>query len=165
MTSRTTTPQDPDAPARDALMDDYRRRRLAAGITSREVSRCLGMHKTSAGQWEARRPANPLVSSLATYGEVIGLRPVFTLEGVEAAEPPAFATLLAMGYVGAAWLTKLIATRKQLGFAPRDLAARSTFSRRAVLLMELDDHEPHLETLQAYARGLGGRLDVRWEEL
>lgn len=146
-------------------MDDYTALREASGISMKSVARALGVNKSAPGSWEQRRPANPLVSSLVRYGEAVGIRPVLTVDGVDAPPPATVPALLACGYVGAACLAWLVAARQHLGVGHRELAARAGLSPRAVYLMERDDHEPHLGTLQGYARVLGGRLTARWETL
>lgn len=166
MTVRTTEATDPDAPARAALMDEFRVRRRAAGIGQKPLARHLGVAESTPGHFEKRRPANPLISSLVRYGEAVGLRLVLTLEGVEAPDPPAAATFLAMGFVGAAAHARLVAARAHLGLTQEEVSRRAGGrSRKAFCLFEGDDHEPHLATLQQYARALGGRYSARWEVL
>jgi transcriptional regulator with XRE-family HTH domain len=166
MSVRMTVPTDlEDATARDDLMAQYTHRRLELGVTFRQIAHCLGLADTSPAYFEQRRPANPLISSLVRYGHVLDVRPVLTLEGVEAPTPAAVGTLLALGYVGAAALTRLIGARQHLGISKEGLSKRAGLSLKAVGLLERDDHEPHLATLQHYARALGGRLTARWEEL
>lgn len=147
-------------------MDEFRARRRAAGIGQKTLARHLGMNPSSPGHFESRRPANPLISSLVRYGEAVGLQLVLTLHGLEAPEPPEAAAFEALGYVGAAAHARLVAARKHLGLTQEEVSRRAGVrSRKAFCLFEGGDHEPHLATLQQYARALGGRFDARWEEL
>lgn len=154
-----------DAAARVELIDAYRRIRIDGGYSLRAVARALQVWKTTPADFERSTSVNPLVSTLARYGEVIGIKPVLTLEGVEARVPPAVEALKVCGYVGAAMLTQLIAAREFLGLSVLQVTDDAGMTKKALWLVERDDHEPQLGTLQRYARGLGGRLDARWEAL
>lgn len=166
MTRRTTMPTDTeDVAVRDALIVEYAALRVQAGISQREVARVLNVCYSTPYHFETRRPSNPLISSLVRYGEILNVKPVLTLHGLHAPVPAAVGPLLACGYVGAAALAQLIAARQHLGITRERMSLRAGLTPRAVGLLERDDHEPHLATLQGYARALGGRLSARWEAL
>lgn len=155
-----------DEEARNTLIEDFVARRQAMGIGARPLAEALQVRRNSVRTLERRRPFDARVSTLTAYGEPLGLKLVLDLTGVEVQRPPAAEALHACGYIGSALLLALIEHRRASGLIRRHLAeAAGGWSATAVADVERHDREPYLSTLQRYARGLGGRLEARWEEL
>ncbi len=155
-----------DIAARDALLDDFTRRRLAMRVSKRSLAKALEVDRNAVTSFEQRRPANPKVSTLVRYSEPLNLRLVLELRGVDVEPPPEATAMLACGYVGAAMLATLVAGRRRSGLTQPQLAAHADgWSWSAVAGVEQEDAEPHLSTLQRYARALDGQLNARWEAL
>jgi transcriptional regulator with XRE-family HTH domain len=155
-----------DEAARNALIGEYRRIREERGVSKRGLAAVMGVDRRAVQSFEEHRPANPKVASLVKYGEPLALRPAMDVHGFVVAPAVEAATLRACGYLGAAVLAELVATRRAMGISQAGLARRcDAWTWSAVSCIEIADHEPLLATLQRYARALGGRLGVRWEEL
>ncbi len=156
-----------DVDERNALLDAYVAQRKTAGAGVRSVAKALGVERNAVRSFEQRRPPNPHISTLVAYGEVLGLRLVLELHDLELSSSAAVRALEAGGYPGSAMLQRLVEGRKTLRVTQRMLAAAAAdgWTWSAVADLERHDREPRLKTLQRYARGLGGRLEMRWEAL
>jgi transcriptional regulator with XRE-family HTH domain len=157
-------PHPDDREAVEALIDEFTARRVARGVTYRGLADAAGVTKASIWYLECRRPANPIVRTLQTYGGAIELDLHIDLLDMPAVEPSAAVRAFrAGGYLGTATITFLRQIREHRGITRIDIERDHGWRWSSLAGVENTDQEPHVSTIQRFARVLGGRAVPRWE--
>ena len=158
-----------DHQARKALVELLRTIRLNRGVTQKVLAERLAVDHSQIGNLE--NGTNWRVATLQRWCRGLGMRLQLTLRGlpepVEADEleavyarmhptTPADIDHLALLRL----LNYLTRVRRHLGLSGEALARRMGLSKRAPATWEARGENSHLNTMQRYARGLGGWLEV-----
>lgn len=150
---------------RVVLLEEFRERREAAGIRLTAVGAAVGADPHAVWSLEMHRPANPKIATLVRYSQPCGFTLALDLVGVDEPATPEEATLQELGFVGTAMVSKLRRIRESRGISRREVQEKHGWAYDTFARIEYGNREPHLSTLQRYARVLGTRLDARWEAL
>ena len=177
---RVTDIHPDDETARRRFLDGIRQRREELGLSQfAAAARLTGEFRRGAwNRFEVRvadltQSANPKVSTLQAYGDVLDMRPVVTIVGLVVPDTMATAVYEAMHTAlgeRMAVMSRLVAAREHLGYSLADLAPAMRVTGSAIRQME-EAGDSLLSTWQRYARALGelsgvdSRLDLAWQIL
>jgi len=147
---------------RNRLVDELSSRRTALGYSQRDMADAVGVTRNSVMTLERRRPANPRVATLTTYGQALRLELTIAFAGLPVVSCPYADLLFAGGFLGESLVARLRATRTHMGVTRQGIADSHGWQMQAVAAFENSAGMPMLAQLQRYARVHGGRLDARW---